>query len=144
MQYEGDQEQKQGGGEHDLKSQFMSTAPVKITYGNSTYNKHFMNIKETKQELKTYSRQLEEALYKCRQKYIEIEKDNEILNKTYLRELKKGDRMQQALMKVKVQILSLFNSKLYKLCPQCSQIKELVDLQNIIKERVFDVSNEGE
>lgn len=56
MQYEGEEEEKQGGGEHDLKSQFMSTAPVKITYGNSTYNKHFMNIKETKQELKTYSR----------------------------------------------------------------------------------------
>lgn len=52
-----------------------------------------LKIKETKAELKQYSHQLEEALAKTRTKLIEIEKDHEILNKTYLKELKKGDRM---------------------------------------------------
>ena len=48
-----EQEEEQNEGEH--KNQFLSTAPIKICYGNSTYNKRFMGIKETKQELKEYS-----------------------------------------------------------------------------------------
>ena len=40
-------------------------------------------------------------------KYIEIEKDHEILNKTYMKELKRGDRMNQALKKVKSLVQSL-------------------------------------
>jgi len=60
-----------------------------------------LKIKESKEELQKYSHQLEEALSKLKQKYLEIEKDNEILNKTYMKELKKGDRMQQAVTKIK-------------------------------------------
>jgi hypothetical protein len=32
-----------------------------------------------------------------KQQYLEIEKDHEILNKTYMRELKKCDKMHQAI-----------------------------------------------
>ena len=80
---------------------FMSTAPIKINYGNSTYNKKFMGKKETKKDLKLYAQKLEEALARVRTTTIELERDHEILNKTYMKELKKGDYMHRILKKVK-------------------------------------------
>lgn len=40
---------------------------------------------------------------------MELEKDHEILNKTYMRELKKADRMHQAMQKVKQAVNSMIN-----------------------------------
>jgi len=123
----------------------MSTAPIKITYGNSSYNKKFMGIKETKKELKSYSQQLEGALAKTRTKLIEIEKDHEILNKTYLRELKKGDRVHRTLQKVKQHVQNMFKqSSESQLCRYCIILQDVQDLARIIKERAFDASNEGD
>ena len=101
-----------------------------------------LKIKETKAELKQYSHKLEEALAKTRLKFMEIEKDNEILNKTYMKELKKGDRMHQVLLRVKNSILSLIGSKGTKVCSECQELREIEDLRKIILERVFDTSNE--
>lgn len=53
-----------------------------------------LKIKESKAELKQYSHKLEDALSKIKQQFIELEKDHEILNKTYMKELKRADRMQ--------------------------------------------------
>lgn len=62
------------------------------------------------------------------------------MNKTYMRELKKGDTMHQALQKVK----SLVASLLKQACQDCQQTQELADLQRIVRERVFEASNEVE
>ncbi len=78
----------------------MSTAPINFSNQGSLKPRK-LKIKESKEDLKLYSHQLEEAIGKIRLKYLEIEKDHEILNKTYMKELKRGDRMNQALKKVK-------------------------------------------
>lgn len=67
----------------------MSTAPISFKYARDLIRRP--KIKESKYELKQYSLKLELALGKTRQNLTELEKDNEILNKTYLKELKKGD-----------------------------------------------------
>lgn len=54
-------------------------------------------IKESKAELKEYSHKLEEVLSRLKHKYLELEKDHEIINKTYMKELKKGDAMHKSL-----------------------------------------------
>ena len=76
------------------KKSFMSTAPINIKGIMNRQHQKQMKIKESKEELKEYNRKLEEALANVQQKYMEIEKDHEIINKTYMRELKKGDKMQ--------------------------------------------------
>ncbi len=57
--------------------------------------------KETKAELKTYSQKLEEALAKQKEIFFELEKDHEILNKTYMKELKKADKVNQTVDQIK-------------------------------------------
>ena len=72
---------------HPDKKAFMSTAPINFPGHSRAKPK----IKESKEELKHYSHKLEEALSTLKQRYLELEKDHEVLNKTYMRELKKGD-----------------------------------------------------
>ena len=60
-----------------------------------------LKVKESKVELKEYSHKLEDALGKMKQQYMELEKDHEILNKTYMKELKNADNMQQAIQRIK-------------------------------------------
>jgi hypothetical protein len=60
-------------------------------------------------------------LAKVKQQYLELEKDNEILNKTYMKELKKGDKMHQTLQKIKQFVTGLISQKL--LCIECSRLK---------------------
>lgn len=60
-----------------------------------------LKIKETKSELKLYSEKLEEALAKQKQIFFDLEKDHEILNKTYMKELKKSDKVNQTVDQIK-------------------------------------------
>ena len=59
-----------------------------------------------------------------KQQFLEIEKDHEILNKTYMRELKKGDQMHQALQKVKQIVAAMIK----RVCLECAHSQELSDL----------------
>lgn len=79
-----------------------------------------LKTKESKEELKQYSHKLEDALSKMKQQSMELEKDHEILNKTYMRELKKADRMHQSIQKIKQCIISMMNEKM--LCKACSTL----------------------
>lgn len=89
------------------KKSFMSTAPLSAFIPKQPQGHHLgslkpkLKVKETKAELKTYSQKLEEALAKQKQIFFELEKDHEILNKTYMKELKKADKVNQTVDQIK-------------------------------------------
>lgn len=57
-----------------------------------------------------------------------------------MRELKKGDQMHQALQKVKQIVATMIK----RVCLECAHSQELSDLQKIVRERVFETSNEAD
>ncbi len=59
-----------------------------------------------------------------------------------MKELKKGDRMNQAIQKIKSLMASINNNQ--KLCHNCLILSEIEDIKKVLKDRLFDVSNEGE
>lgn len=89
------------------KKSFMSTAPLSAFIPKQPQGHHLgslkpkLKVKETKAELKTYSQKLEEALAKQKEIFFELEKDHEILNKTYMKELKKADKVNQTVDQIK-------------------------------------------
>jgi hypothetical protein len=55
-----------------------------------------------------------------------MEKDHEILNKTYMKELKRADTMHQALQRVKQAVNAMIGKKV--LCERCRELTEIKDL----------------
>lgn len=64
-----------------------------------------------------------------------------------MKELKKGDAMHKSLQRVK-QLVSYITSPLQNknpsLCLNCTSLPEISELKKLIKDRLFDASNEGE
>ena len=87
-----------------------------------------------------YSQQLEKALALLREKYIELEKDHEILNKSYLRQLKQMEGMHKAMNRVKllVQHLSILDGKM---CTSCRNANEFQEIKQISQGRLFEDLN---
>jgi hypothetical protein len=89
----------------------MSTAPLSAFIPKQPQGHHLgslkqkLKVKETKAELKIYSQKLEEALGQQKHLFFELEKDHEILNKTYMKELKKADLNYQTLESIKNQVI---------------------------------------
>ena len=103
------------------KKSFMSTAPLSAFIPKQPPGHHLgtikpkLKVKETKAELKNYYHKLEEALAKQKQIFFELQKDHEILNKTYMKELKKADKANQTMDQIK----SLLTKISQKLCAEC-------------------------
>ena len=77
------------------KKSFMSTAPITaflprqpigFSMQGMGQQRQKLKVKESKEELKEYQRQLEDNLSKVKQQYLELEKDHEDLLKTQARE----------------------------------------------------------
>lgn len=94
-----------------------------------------LQVKQTRSQLKQYSRQLEEAVANMKQKYLELEKDHDSLNKTYLNELKKSEKLHKLLPKIKKHINSMVGSgNDTKLCNQCGELQEIEELKKLVKD----------
>ena len=111
------------------KQKLLQTAPISI---QQELNSKKLKVKESKLELKQYIMRLERVLTKSKQRYLELEKDHEFLNKCFIKELKKAEQLKGFYEVIKKTFGLLINEN--NLCTFCSKNNRMVELGNLITE----------
>ena len=132
-----------------LSKTMMPQAPIGGTWLKqyAQQNKKHKRFKETKENLKEYSAQLEIVLAKVRTTLIEFEIEHDVLSKNYAKEVKRGQKFSGALREIKQLLLKLTdekettNSKEKPLCNNCRYLPQIEALANILNQTVIKANS---